>query len=59
MKPYIKDKQRGQQKFVADFGWALGISKLGKLIAKNANRSRKKALRQQVKIEIKNTLDQI
>lgn len=54
MKPY----SRRSGKFIADLGRGIGISKLGKLITKNANRSLKKSIRQLnkklIKQEIKN-----
>lgn len=69
MPPYLADKDVGNPKFPVEAcntanphgngyaGFKLGISKTGKLIAKNANRSRKKAARQQFKKEIKIVLN--
>ena len=53
MQPLLKDSDTGNLGFVADCGRGLGISKLGKLVAKNANRSLKKAARQEIKLNIK------
>jgi hypothetical protein len=63
MKPYVGDKDIGKGKFVVEAstgnphgngsGFKNGISKMGKLITKNANRSRKKSARQQYKNEIR------
>lgn len=46
-KPYLADKDMGSGKFVVDLGKGTGVSKTGKLVTKNANRSKKKAARQQ------------
>lgn len=51
MKPYT-GHHKYEAKFEATPERKTGISKLGKLIAKNANRSRKKADRQQARKEI-------
>ena len=47
MKPYLSDHARGTMKEVVSLGRGTGISKLGKLVTKNANRAQKKAARQQ------------
>lgn len=52
MKPYIEEHKMGQLKFEPDLGLGLGVSKLGKLITKNANRSLKKGARREGKINI-------
>ncbi len=57
MPPYLADKNRGDLEFVVEHGRGTGISKTGKLITKNANRSRKKAMRQQSKRLIEQELD--
>lgn len=63
MKPYIGESHKGSQKYVPDsvndiFGSNAGfmrtISKTEKLVTKNANRSRKKAARQDSKRELRN-----
>lgn len=57
LRPYLSDKNRGVGKFrVEHSSGKLGISKTGKLVTKNANRSLKKAKRQQDRKEIKNEL---
>ena len=56
MEPYV-GKHKGELKFVPEKGQGLGISKAGKLIAKNANRSRKKSERQLAKKEIEKCLN--
>lgn len=47
MTPYLADKDKGSMKFVVDPARKTGTSKTGKLVTKNANRSKKKAARQQ------------
>jgi len=47
MRPYLSDHARGTMKEVVDLGRGTGISKLGKLVTKNANRAQKKSARQQ------------
>jgi hypothetical protein len=59
LKPYLADKDAGSPKFVVSLGKGTGISKTGKLVTKNANRSKKKAARQQTKKEINQELQQI
>ncbi|NJO63191.1 MAG: hypothetical protein HC836_34720 [Richelia sp. RM2_1_2] len=54
--PYGSEDKKGEPKFFATPGKGLGVSKLGKLIAKNANRSRKKSARQEGKKIIKTEL---
>lgn len=64
MKAYTKNNKRG--KFAVDMsrgdgnggGFKLGVSRTGKLVTKNANRSLKKAVRQESKNEIRNYLNQ-
>lgn len=61
MKPYLKTKQQGAPKLKAvktDYvpGTAKGVSKKDKLVTKNANRSRKKAARQEAKKQINEEL---
>ncbi len=56
-KPYLADKDLGLLKEHPDMGNGTGVSKLGKLVAKNANRARKKAMRQQSKRMILNEMD--
>lgn len=58
MKPYVGEKQIGAPKFEADPSDGMGITPLGKLVAKNANRSRKKAARQEGDQEIKKALEE-
>lgn len=60
-KPYVTDKEIGSGKFKATKtdlvpGTSKGVSKYDKLITRNANRSKKKALRQSVKLLIKKEL---
>lgn len=59
MKPYAKTpavhKERAS-KTCHVAGYSKGVSKYDKLITKNANRSRKKAYRQQLKKELQNEL---
>lgn len=57
MKPYLADKNMGYPEYTPDLGRGTGISKTGKLVAKNANRSRKKAARQEAKNVIKRNID--
>lgn len=59
MKPYVGEDQVGLPKFEAEAGLGMGITKEGKLIAKNANRSRKKAARREGKKAIKNGWDRV
>ena len=59
MKPYLPNKAQGSPKFKVEHcdhvpGFAKGISKFNKLEIKNANRSRKKAARQEAKNIINN-----
>ena len=54
MKPYIKEHSHGTPKFTPSLGRGIGISKLGKLVTKNANRSLKKGVRQEIKNQLKN-----
>ena len=62
MKAYTPNNKRG--KFAVDIsngdgnggGYKVGVSRLGKLVAKNANRSKKKSVRQGVKQEIKKVI---
>lgn len=58
MKPEYKDKHVGERKFIAERHdgipmTAKGITKGAKEEARNANRSRKKAKRHAVKLELK------
>lgn len=55
-KPYLATKDAGSPKIRADHSDALGVTPLGKLVAKNANRGRKKAARQEADQEIKKAL---
>jgi hypothetical protein len=59
MKPYQKDytPKFEAERFDGVPGTAKAISQGAKLEARNANRSRKKGVRQQTKQAIKNTLD--
>lgn len=52
MKPYVEEHKMGNGKFEVELGLGLGISKLGKLITKNANRSLKKSARREGKLNI-------
>jgi hypothetical protein len=53
MPPYLADKDKGRVEFIVDKSdYTIGITKTSKLITKNANRSLKKAARQQWKKEI-------
>ncbi len=54
LKPYTSDHKRGSGKFAVELGEGTGISKLGKLVTKNANRSIKKSARQQAKKDLQN-----
>lgn len=60
MEAYIGKNHKGKAKFIPEAsecytsGWMKRISKTEKLVTKNANRSRKKALRQEVKRELQN-----
>ncbi len=57
MKRYTSQKHRGHWKFTPELSSGiLGISKLGKLVAKNANRSLKKSARQEAYNQINLTL---
>ena len=61
MKPYHKDKEIGSPKFMAERhdgvpGTSKAITKGAKEQARNANRSRKKALRQNIKNELREFL---
>lgn len=47
----------GGKKFTADAGQALGITPLGKLVARNANRSVIKKVRQKAKKEINKEIE--
>ena len=47
MRPYATDHNPYPFKEIPEHGRATGITKLGKLVAKNANRAQKKAARQQ------------
>ena len=55
MKPYLADKNKGEPKFAISLGEGTRITETNKLVAKNANRSRKKAARQEAKRNIQNT----
>jgi hypothetical protein len=61
LKPYVKDEERGgggaRTKHTVTCGRGLGISKTGKLVAKNANRSMRKGVRQEAKQTIKKELE--
>ncbi len=52
MPPYLADNNRGRLKYVPELSNKTGISTLGKLVARNANRSLKKAARAQGKRDI-------
>lgn len=54
---YTADSRKGYGKFIPDLGRGIGITKLGKLVAKNANRSLKKAVRQHAKLQIRKSLN--
>ena len=61
--PYLADKDTGEAKHhptvrTDRYGQKIKITKTEKLITKNANRSLKKAARQQSKQEIREALDQ-
>jgi hypothetical protein len=47
MRPYTKDSNPYPLKEIPEHGRATGITKLGRLVAKNANRAQRKAARQQ------------
>lgn len=47
MKPYLSDHNVGEMKEVVTPRRGTGITPLGKLVAKNANRAQKKSARQQ------------
>jgi hypothetical protein len=49
---YVASKDKGALKFEPEHGQGLGISATAKLVAKNANRSRKKGARQEAKKSI-------
>jgi hypothetical protein len=49
MKPYVADKNQGNPKYAVSLGEGMRISDTNKLEAKNANRSRKKAARQEAR----------
>jgi hypothetical protein len=54
MRAYLKTSATGNTKFIASMGKRVHyVTKLGKLITKNANRSRKKAARQEAKSNLK------
>lgn len=57
LKPYLAEKHKGSAKFTLDLGNGIGISKTGKLITQNANRSRKKAARQDAKKKIRKQIN--
>ena len=61
MKPYLADKDTGEMKFHPERmeyvdGYTKGVTATEKLITRNANRSKKKAMRQQSKKMIKDLL---
>ena len=45
---YVKDRDRSAGKDVVEMGDATGITRLGKLITRNSNRSKKKGRRQEL-----------
>ncbi|KAA5540833.1 hypothetical protein [Adhaeribacter rhizoryzae] len=47
MKPYLAEKNQGQSKFAISLGEGVRITEKDKLVTRNANRSRKKAARQE------------
>lgn len=49
MKPYLAEKNQGNPKYTISLGENMRISDTNKLEAKNANRSRKKAARQEAR----------
>jgi hypothetical protein len=54
MRAYLKTSAGGNPKFITGMGKRVHyITKLSKLVTKNANRSRKKAARQEVKKNLK------
>ncbi len=64
MEPYVKPKRKGKGKFkIFRFkgmpGTGKGVSKQDKLVTKNANRSLKKAVRQEVTMSIKEALENL
>jgi hypothetical protein len=60
MEAYVGKNYKGHQKYKPDAsecytsGWMKRISKTEKLVTRNANRSRKKSARQEIKKEIQN-----
>jgi hypothetical protein len=59
MRPYERDPGRWKYKPEADRNRSNKVTKLEKLVTKNANRSRKKAYRQQLKKELKDEIDNL
>lgn len=57
MSPYIGSKHKGSPKFEASLGEGIGVSPLSKLVARNANRSRKKSARQEARVLIRLEMD--
>ena len=56
MRPYTSDHNPYPLKEIPEHGRATGITPLGKLVAKNANRAQKKAARQQGFWDMENEL---
>lgn len=59
MRPYVIDKKIGDGKIIADLGRGTGVSKLSKLIARNANRGQKKAYRQYMKLILRRHVEDL
>ncbi len=57
LKPYVGDNHKDKPKFKVDRSSPIKPTKQDKLEVKNANRSRKKAKRQEARKEIKRKLD--